>query len=231
MTIHSVIPVKEFSERIPKKNTRNFANSSLWEIAAQLSYTEGLTPIITTDSEEVLEKASSRGFISLKRPKELASNEARIEDVLIHLIEHSTLQFEDSILLLQPTSPLRTRDSLRDFNSKWMNLSGAVDVLISMTEDYGEYWHGSINKIERVRETVDSLGSARNSQLRNPLLKENGLYYLIGVEHLLQGGSFVTGRVCGHITPRDEDGDIDVMEDFVTLEAAYARRIEANPNL
>ncbi len=228
MTIHSVIPVKEFSKRIPGKNTRHFANSSLWEIAAKLSYSAGLIPIITTDSEEILEKADSIGYRSLRRPKELASNEARIEDVLIHLIEHLSLQSEDSILLLQPTSPLRTLDSLREFNSKWMTLSGSVDVLMSMTEDYGEYWHGSMDNIERVRETVESLGAARNSQLRNPLLKENGLYYLIRVEHLLQGGSFVSGRVSGHITPKDEDGDIDVMEDFVALEAAYARRIEAN---
>src|SRR5207253_1906286 len=68
--------------------------------------------ILSTDSEEVILLARSEGIeVPFVRPAELASDEATHVDVLTHALDQLKAQENyqpDWIVLLQPTSPLRS---------------------------------------------------------------------------------------------------------------------------
>ena len=62
--------------------------------------------LVSSDGDEILAYAKSEGVKTLKRPLELALDESKSEDFIIHALK----EFKDfkNFILLQPTSPLRT---------------------------------------------------------------------------------------------------------------------------
>lgn len=72
----AVVPVKENSERVPRKNFREFTRGeSLFDRKLkQLSSSEGISEVyVSTDSPEVLDTTSTQ-FVPLKRDKSLCNN-------------------------------------------------------------------------------------------------------------------------------------------------------------
>lgn len=112
MAVLGVIPARGGSKRFPGKNIAPFRNRPLiaWTIlAAQQAELDTL--ICSTDDEEIEIIALSYGCRAIKRPAHLASDHASCEAVLRHalgLFPHET------VVLLQPTSPLRLASDIDD---------------------------------------------------------------------------------------------------------------------
>jgi CMP-N-acetylneuraminic acid synthetase len=105
LTVLGLIPAR----RGPKnKNLWTLRGRSLlaWTVgAAQESETLTRT-VVSTESEEVAEAARELGVEVLERPAELARDDTPTRDVLVHAL--GELGPVDVLVLLQPTSPLRT---------------------------------------------------------------------------------------------------------------------------
>ena len=105
-TVLGVIPARGGSKRFPRKNVAPFRGLPLlvWSIvqAEQSNYLDTL--VCSTDDDEIELMALIHGCKALKRPANLATDEATNEDVLRHAL---FLYPADYIVLLQPTSPLR----------------------------------------------------------------------------------------------------------------------------
>ena len=104
-----VIPARGGSKGIPKKNITPLNGKPLinWtiEAAKKSKYLESI--IVSSDCDEILQLAAKQNVIPLKRPDEFAKDESPMRPVLKHVI--STLDSFDYVLvLLQPTSPLRS---------------------------------------------------------------------------------------------------------------------------
>lgn len=104
-----LIPARAGSERLKGKNTRPFAGRPLidWTLDAALG--SGLlgTVAVTTDDPAVAALASARGVSVIDRPAELAGSQASVYDAIAHAL--GVLGHDwDYLVLLQPTSPLRT---------------------------------------------------------------------------------------------------------------------------
>lgn len=110
MAVLGVIPARGDSKRFPGKNLADFNGRPLiaWTIlAAQKSCIDDL--IVSTDDVEIELTAIAYGCKVLKRPAELATDEATSEDVLRHAIGAFSHEY---VVLLQPTSPLRTAQDI-----------------------------------------------------------------------------------------------------------------------
>ncbi len=111
MSVLCVIPARAGSRRLPGKNMRQLGDMPLvgWSMlvaAAASPYLDGI--IVSSDDDAVLSYVSHfSGFTALRRPAELATDKADSYCVLKHAY-FSTGRTFDHILLLQPTSPLRT---------------------------------------------------------------------------------------------------------------------------
>ena len=221
-----VIPAKAESQRVKYKNTRHFADSSLWLIAAKLVEKIGATPIISSESLTILQQASNLGYKSHKRDRYIANSECSIFDVLLELSNKFEFQSNELIYLIQPTSPLRTIDSLSRFvnNAEQIKVKHYYDLMFSCTEDFGDFWIEKEQKIERIRDLIPLLGNAQNSKNRNCLLKENGLYYAINTTYLRNEKNLENTIFEFYVTPPEEDFDINTEIDFKRAEILYKTR-------
>lgn len=110
-TVLAVIPARGGSKRTPRKNIRPFRGIPLllWSIEAgkKSRYIDKL--IVSSDDAEIMSVALCADAYVMQRPPQLATDEATNEDVLRHcLSEHPA----DVVVLLQPTSPLRTAQDI-----------------------------------------------------------------------------------------------------------------------
>lgn len=115
--ILGIIPARVGSKGLPNKNIRILNGKPLiaWSIeeAQKSKYIDKL--IVSTDGNEIAEIARSYGVdVPFMRPKELATDIAKSEDVLIHAINYLKKKGEnfDYLVLIEPTSPLRTVDDI-----------------------------------------------------------------------------------------------------------------------
>jgi CMP-N-acetylneuraminic acid synthetase len=111
--ILAIIPARGDSKRLPRKNIIDLNGKPLiaWSIEAGLNSKYVDRVIVSTDSKEIADISEKwGGDVPFIRPKELASDTATTPDTVIHALNHLEKHgyFFDYIILLQPTSPLRT---------------------------------------------------------------------------------------------------------------------------
>jgi len=107
-----VIVARGGSKRFPGKNLAPFNGRPLiaWTIlAAQHSRIDTL--ICSTDDEDINLTALAYGCRTLRRPDELATDTAKCEDALRHALG---ILPHDYVVLLQPTSPLRSAEDINN---------------------------------------------------------------------------------------------------------------------
>ena len=114
-----VIPARSGSKGIKNKNLRTVLNRPLiyYTIKDALSYNEIYKTIVTTDSLEIAEVAKKYGAeVPFLRPKKLAKDNTPMLEVLKHALlkceQKDSIKIQ-GIVLLDPTSPLRTRGDIK----------------------------------------------------------------------------------------------------------------------
>ncbi len=118
-TALALIPARGGSVGIPGKNLVSLAGKPLIAYAAEVARAAEIFQdiVVTTDSEDIARVASQYGArVPFLRPRDLATSAAPVFPAVLHaldwLAEHEERHFE-VVMLLQPTSPLRTPDDLR----------------------------------------------------------------------------------------------------------------------
>lgn len=219
MTTVAVIPARGGSERLPGKNFKSLLGKSLLARAVDLALAVPLATYITTDVPVEAAKHIPPTAKVIVRPDGLSAPSTTMEEVLLHTAEQLSLQHGDRLLLLQPTSPLRTIHSLRDFLSSVEQAEAGTESAFSVTEDLGDYWFREADgKSIRIRNMLPAPFRARRSQDRLPILRENGLYYLVSVGFLKQTGHIVGETSLPVPTPVSEDLDVNDAQDWATAE-------------
>ncbi|WP_051117228.1 cytidylyltransferase domain-containing protein, partial [Vibrio campbellii] len=104
------IPARGGSKRLPRKNILPIAGKPLigWSIDAAKGSEYIDDTFISTDDQEIADVAAGLGIPAPElRPEHLASDTASTANVLTYTLEKFGTGF-DIVILLQPTSPLRT---------------------------------------------------------------------------------------------------------------------------
>lgn len=112
-----LIPARGGSKGIPRKNIKDMAGKPMIartiEVGLKSAYIDEL--IVTTDDEEIAEVARSWGAdVPFMRPAELAVDTSPTIDCVLHA-QHEMEALGracDCVVLLQPTSPLRSVDDI-----------------------------------------------------------------------------------------------------------------------
>lgn len=113
MTVVALIPARGGSKGIPRKNLVTIAGRPLIAYTIEAARGAGCFDhvIVSTDDAEIAEVARHYGAeVPFLRPAELAGDTSPMLDVLCHALGwcESTGERVDVMVLLQPTSPLRT---------------------------------------------------------------------------------------------------------------------------
>lgn len=115
--IVAVIPARGGSKTVRGKNIRLLAGKPLiaWSIEAAKSVDEIDRVVVSTDDDDIRRMALKLGAEVYHRPARLATDEALVIDALRDLIKTLKSEGEQAeiMVLLEPTSPLRTADDIR----------------------------------------------------------------------------------------------------------------------
>lgn len=215
----ALVPARTGSQRVPDKNFRSLNGESLLSRAARVASEAGLHTVVTSDDPLRVRSQVDPDVTVIDRPGNLASADTPMEDVVRHAVRELDLDGSDLILLLQPTSPLRSTQSTQGFIRSFMESDPKWESAFSVTVDEGDYWfQGPGGESERIRDLLPQPYKSRRSQSRRPLFRENGLFYLFSVEYLTRTGSIVGPTSCMIETPPAEDLDINDLNDWANAE-------------
>jgi CMP-N,N'-diacetyllegionaminic acid synthase len=126
-----IITARGGSKGIPNKNLVCLNKRPLIYYTIQAALNSCLSEIwITSDSKEILDYAESFGVKCILRPNYLAEDNSTSLDVLKHVV--SILGENETYCLLQPTSPLRTKEHINEamkiYNKDTSNIKSLVSI-------------------------------------------------------------------------------------------------------
>ena len=152
MNILAIVPAREGSKGIPKKNIYPLYNTPLIYYTIKAIQRSKLITraILSSDSSEVIKVAKDYGLeVPFVRPSKLAQDDTPALPVVKHAVKwlEETENYKvDYIILLQPTSPLRTENHIDEALSILINSD--ADSLVSIVEVPHNFNPYSIMKLQ-----------------------------------------------------------------------------------
>jgi len=214
----AVIPARGESKRLPGKNIRLLKDKPLivYSIQAAQKCPEIDKIVVSTDSEEIANIASSADAEVHIRNKDLSSDNTSTIDVLKDLLER--LRVYDICITLQPTSPLRTtydiQSSLDLFDKK------LADAVISVCRaEHPPQWTNKIGQDGEMDGFISKSIVNQRSQDLGDYYRLNGAIYCNLVEKILTANSLIFERKSyAYVMPLNRSVDIDTLDDFELAE-------------
>ncbi|MCR6523208.1 acylneuraminate cytidylyltransferase family protein [Lysinibacillus capsici] len=213
----AVIPARGGSKGVPGKNIRLLAGKPLiaWTIEAAKRSKYITTTIVSTDDEEISTVAIEYGAeVPFIRPAHLAEDDTPGVAPILHALEQCPDY--DYVVVLQPTSPLRTTEDIDGTIEKMFKNDG--DFCVSVAEAaQSPYWMYTLNKDDVMQPLIDSPLVVRRQELPKAYIL-NGAVYVAKVEELKKTESFITSETVAYEMPEERSFDIDVEKDFFVCE-------------
>jgi len=217
----AVIPARGGSKGIPGKNMVTLAGKPLlwWTLNAAKNATCITDIIVSSDDKDILHYAEDCGVCSLARPAALATDSARSEPVITHALQVLSKQNKnyDDLILLQPTSPLRTANHIDDAYDYW-NSEGA-DALISVKRIPSSVLKSFfVGETGRMSGIVDNVYPFMPRQLLPDTYTANGAIYMVKVASFLSGGALFQDDTLAYKMEQSDSIDIDCIDDLQSAE-------------
>lgn len=133
-----LIPARGGSKGIPGKNIKPFVGKPLiyYSIEVARELFDDIDICVSTDSEDIKYCVEKIGLdIPFLRPQYLATDKAGSHEVLLHAVDfyvERSIHYEQ-ILLLQPTTPIRSKTHILDI-LKLKDSNPTVDMVVSVKE-------------------------------------------------------------------------------------------------
>lgn len=226
MKVIGIIPARGGSKSVPHKNIRPLGGVPLIAHtirAAQAS--RGLArTIVSTDSAEIARVCREHGAeVPFIRPASLAQDDTATLPVLLHALEQLAESY-DAVMVLQPTSPLRTPEDI-DRSIELLAATPEADAVISVVK-VGDHHPARMKTIENgwlANPPFAELAEGMPRQALPAFYLRNGAIYLTRVS-ILRGRQSLQGRHClPYIMPEERSVNIDAETDFLLAEVLLAR--------
>jgi CMP-N,N'-diacetyllegionaminic acid synthase len=219
----AIIPARGGSKGLKNKNILPLSGKPLIsytiECAKQSIHVNHT--IVSTDSLEIAKVSQdSEAEVPFIRPAELSSDTASSVDVLIHAVkefEKETGKKVSNVILLQPTSPLRTTAQLNQAIELYLANEQTPVVSVCESESHPYY----LRKISG-NQLVPYDGTTNNHLRRQdlePVYQLNGAIYITSRDFLIEHGLIYKDKVIPYIMSKQTSIDIDDKFDFLTAEA------------
>lgn len=216
-----VIPARGGSKGIPGKNIKPLAGKPL--ISYTIDVARELAPdcdiCVTTDDADIISAVEAMNLkVPFVRPAELATDHSGTYEVLIHALDFYESQGirYDTLVLLQPTSPLRTADDVRSCLQLYTpEIDMVVSVMQAATNPYYNAFETDENGFLHI-----SKGDGKYTRRQDaPKVWEyNGAVYVINTASLrkMKLGEFTRRKM--YEMSRERSIDLDTPTDWLIAE-------------
>ncbi len=220
-----VIPARSGSKRLPGKNTKIICGKPLiaWSIEEALKSKYLSEICINTDDQKIIQLAQKKYPLNIPfvRPQVLCGDETKMVEVMEHMInfyDQKNIKIEN-IVLLQPTSPLRTADDIDQAIALFKKNKAHSVVGIAKAETPLE-WYGKLGSKNSMKNFLNKKVVGKRSQDLGNYYKINGCIYIVNTNTFLKEKTFFTkDKTYGYVMPKEKSIDIDDSFDFIVAEA------------
>jgi len=222
MRILALITARSGSKRLPGKNVRVLGGKPLivWSIDVVKDIPEICDILVSTDDPSIASICTKAGaLVPWLRPAELATDTASSVDVALHALDWYEAEkgAVDGLLLLQPTSPFRTKETVCKGINLFMKNSQQPVLAVSPTHAH-PMWTFRIEN-HYLKPFMESHQFDVRSQDLPPAYVVNGNLYLIPPSILRAERSFIGPQTLPLVIESPNEAlDIDTEWDWTIAE-------------
>jgi len=228
MAIIGLIPARGGSKGILRKNIAPCAGKPLLAYTAEAALAAMCLDrvMLSTDDPGIATVGRECGLeVPFLRPAALATDKANSLSVIVHALDWLESQggVVDAIVVLQPTSPLRTAHHIRE--AVHLFKTQKPDALVSVVEVPHQYHPNALMRL--VQDALVPVVPTSEMILRRqdvlPLYARNGPAILILSANQIRSGSFYSGITAPYVMSQRDSIDIDTTEDLAVAEVSLGR--------
>ena len=219
LNVLAVIPARGGSKGIPLKNLKKINGVPMVQLAAQVASSVEFIDriVVSTDNEEIAEAAIEGGADApFRRPEILSGDRISDTQVLAHAlqeVERQDKKIYDIVVMLQPTSPLRTKQHIVD----------SIEMLVN--DSYDSVWTVSetdakchpLKQLTIKNKALDYYDNKGKDIIARQQLEmvyhRNGIAYVLKRDVILNSKT-IKGSNCGALICQGDFISIDTEKDI-----------------
>lgn len=223
-----VIPARGGSKGIPHKNIKPLDGKPLIcysiDVARQMTSDDNIC--VTTDDEKIIEVVENYGLkVPFVRPAHLAEDGSGTYEVLLHAVDFYKKRGKnyDVLVLLQPTSPFRTVNDIKESMSLYSN---DIDMVVSVKEAAANPYYNCFEENKNgFLEHSKGDGDYNRRQDVPKAWQYNGAVYVININSLLKSPLSKFEKVRKYEMDDIHSIDFDTMLDWKIAEVLLKERM------
>lgn len=225
-----VIPARGGSKGIPGKNLMHLAGRPLLSYTAEAALQSRRLDrvILSTDDETIASAGKQLGLeVPFIRPAHLATDQASIIAVLRHAVDQLEVQEgyrAEVVVLLQPTSPLRTTAHI-DAAIELLEREGA-DSVVAVSEPMEHPYDMVVFQNGSMELLFSSPERSKGRQTYPDCLFVNGALYVVKTEWIRKADHPWGGKTLPFMMSPLDSIDIDAMHQVVLADLLLQARLE-----
>lgn len=220
----AVIPARSGSKGLRDKNIIDLDGKPLMYYTIKAALDSGCFEevMVSTDSKIYAEIAKSYGAkVPFLRSNKTSNDTADSWDVIREvLLEYKKLgkKFE-FVALLQPTSPLRNAENIKNAFIRMEDVS--ANAVVSITEvEHPVQWCFRLTEDSMMDEFATSPYSNMRRQDLEKYYRENGAIYIVEAQKIIdEKYNFYADKCVGYVMSRKDSVDIDTESDLLVAKA------------
>lgn len=217
--VTAIVPIKQYSERLPEKNFRDFNSRPLYHwILDTLESVEAIDRIIVnTDADEVITEAPEQFDVELSvRPERL-----RDDEVTTNIIQYEIDRTESDVYLhTYCTCPLLSEETISNAIQAFLD-SSSHDSLLPVTKRQKRFYDADFNPINHDPHDLSP------SQDIPPLYEENSVLFMYTKNTFETAGHRIGENPLPFEIDEREAIEIDYLSEFKLAESLHKQRFSA----
>jgi CMP-N,N'-diacetyllegionaminic acid synthase len=220
----AIIPARSGSKRLPDKNIRMLCGKPLLAYSVEAALQSGMFDIVhvSTDSEKYAEIAKSYGAdVPFLRSAENSSDIASSWDTVLEVLDSYSKRgcSFHNIMLLQPTSPLRTYDDI--ITAFALMDEKKAKAIVSVCQGH---YHNTLSIGGAMAGFIRNEANRKRKQDTDKYYRINGAIYLMNTAYFLDDQNIYRDSCFAHIMDKSRSADIDDELDLLFAETVLINR-------
>jgi len=213
----AIIPARAASKGVPGKNKRVVNGKPLivYTLEAAVAASSLDRVVVTTDDPEVAVISRAAGAEVVVRPSNIARDDSPVIEAVLHALEALGIADLKALVLLQPTTPLRTVQDIDAALALFERRGLPVCSVCKVDDAHPARMYRLDDEI--MHSLMPEAAGMRRQDLP-PLVLRNGAIYIVGPEQL-RAGRIINDPMAGYEMPPERSVNIDSELDLLVLEA------------
>ncbi len=225
--VFALLPARGGSKGILQKNIAPLLDQPLIAYSIQAAQASGVIDdiYVSSDDDQILSVAHYYKAERLKRDPHLARDDSPTDPVIAEFIHRVKPAAKDIIVLLQPTSPLRTGEHIREALAEFNDFP-TCHSLISVYEISNKFMKAYVGGGEFLHPLAGEHTSYTRRQDLPSLYMPNGAIYIFKVDDFLREEKIPRTHIIPYLMSDDDSLDIDTPDDLAIAAQRLRERLE-----